>query len=460
MYDVGIIGSGPAGYTLALQLAKKGLKVILFEKNKIGGVCLNSGCIPTKSIMKSSSLFKSALNFNTFGISFDNITFDYSKIISRKNKIINYLNKSLEKLILSQHITIIYDQASIIIENIPNKDPILKIRTLNQDNIYTCKNIVIATGTSSNDDSILKVDHNFILNSDDILNLDKLPDNILIVGSGAIGIEWARIFSNFGKKVSIVELQNQLLPSADQDISSRVERILKLNKVTIFKNNSIDYINNKQVYLKSQDILNPNIILSAIGRKIVLPKILDNFNNTLDLELTDNKFIKVNQYFQTNFNNIFAIGDITGKTMLAHSGISQALLLSEFLLNKKQHKSSFTTNIPSVIYGSPEIAWVGKTQQELEKLNIDFNSQLFPISALGKAQTDGALDGFIKIISKDDKILGAHIISPEASSLIMTLTLAIDNNLSIQDLLSSSFPHPTYSEGILETLLRFQNDIY
>ena len=135
MYDVGIIGSGPAGYTLALQLAKKGLKVILFEKNKIGGVCLNSGCIPTKSIMKSSSLFKSALNFNTFGISFDNITFDYSKIISRKNKIINYLNKSLEKLILSKHITIIYDQASIIIENIPNKDPILKIRTLNQDNI-------------------------------------------------------------------------------------------------------------------------------------------------------------------------------------------------------------------------------------------------------------------------------------------------------------------------------------
>lgn len=403
-YDIGIIGGGPAGYTAALHAGKKGLSVVLFEKDKIGGVCLNKGCIPTKSILYSAEIYEEMKCASDLGILAENLTVDYAKVVEHKNAVVEKLRKSLELTLKNAGVVIVNDEVT---------DTNGTVKTLN-GNTYECSKVIVATGSKPKDFPNLKFDHDFVLNSDDILNLKELPKNILIIGSGAIGVEWARIFAAFDVEVSVIEAAEHILPLADIDVSKRVERIFKSKKIKMYLSNTVEKIENRNVVLKSGEILTPEKVLLAVGRK---PSDFTGGN--------------------------VCIGDACGKIQLAHFAIKQAI--------KEISNIDFDeTLVPSVVYGSPEIAWVGKREQDLMEGTYQKSNLL--ISALGKSHCDNCTDGFIKILSENGKILGAHIISKEASSLIQQITIAMQNNIAIDELKKVCFAHPTYSEGIFESL--------
>ena len=284
---------------------------------------------------------------------------------------------------------------------------------------YTCDEIILCSGSKPRELKGLEFDHKFILNSDDILNLTQLPNKILIVGSGAIGIEWARILSTFGVDVTITEIASQLCPLADWEVSKRIERQFKLKKIKYYTSTSVEKIETGKVTLSNGEVIEPDCILVAAGRESVTQSVPEG--------------VKI-------------IGDAAGEIQLAHYAVSQA---KHLLLNIPYDK----TLIPAVIYGSPEIAWVGQCFKSKEE-EEGYDKVVFPISALGKAHCDGCIDGFIKIVSKNNKIIGAHIVSKEASALIQQIVIAMQNNITTDKLKEVCFAHPTYSEGIMEGIMQ------
>lgn len=409
-FDYGIIGGGPAGYTTALYLATQGKSVVLFEKDEVGGTCLNRGCIPTKILLHVAELYQSFKTAEKFGIYAENITFDYEKVAEHKNKIVEKLRKSLELAIKKSGIKVVKETAKVVSDKL--------IKASGEE--YSCSKIVVATGSKPRELKGLEFDHKFILSSDDILNLTQLPEKMVIVGSGAIGIEFARILSAFGVEITLVELASRLVPLADWEVSKRVERQFKMKKIKFYTETSIKSIENKVVTLSNDEKIEPDCILVATGRVCA----------------DDNKYEQ---------NNVSIIGDASAEIQLAHYAVSQAKkLVFDIPFDKDL--------IPSVIYGSPEIAWVGEVEKQAT--DTEFKKVVFPISALGKAHADDSIDGFIKILAKDNKIVGASIVSNEASALIQQITIAIQNNISIDKLKEVCFAHPTYSEGIMEGIMQ------
>lgn len=411
-FDLGIIGGGPAGYTAAFQARSKGLSVVLFEKDKVGGVCLNRGCIPTKAILHSAELYEEMKSATELGITAENLSFDYSKVVERKDKIVEKLRKSLELSLKNSGVVVVNAEAKIPSHTMKDGEN----QVFANEEIYECKKIITATGSKPRDFDGLRFDHKFILSSDDILNLKTLPKSIVIIGSGAIGIEWARILSAFDVEVTIVEMADHLLPLADIEVSKRVERIFKSKKIKFYTSNGVEKIENQNVTLKSGEILTPELVLLATGRT---PQPIENCD--------------------------ICIGDACGKIQLAHFAIKQAVAeIANIEFNENL--------VPSVVYGCPEIAWIGKREQDLEEGNYKKSNIL--ISALGKSHCDNCSDGFIKLLSQNGKIVGAHIVSKEAASLIQEITIAMQNNIAIDDLKKVCFAHPTYSEGIFECLFK------
>lgn len=405
-FDLGIIGAGPAGYTAAFQARAKGMSVVLFEKDKVGGVCLNRGCIPTKAILHCAELYEEMKHSSELGINVKELSFDYRKVVERKDKVVEKIRKSLELALKNSGVLVVNFEGKVVSEN--------KISANNE--LYECKNIISATGSSPKDFPNLSFDHEFVLSSDDVLNLTTLPKSILIIGSGAIGVEWARIFSAFDVEVSIVETAERLLPLADIEVSKRIERIFKAKKIKMFLSNTVEKIEHKKVYLSTGETVEPELVLLAVGRR-------------------PNKSLE----------NAVCIGDACGKIQLAHFAIKQAI--------EEIAKVDFDENlVPSVVYGCPEVAWVGLREQDLEEGTYKKSNLL--ISALGKSHCDNCSDGFIKILSQNGKIVGAHIVSKEASSLIQQIVIAMQNNITIEDLKKVCFAHPTYSEGIFECLFK------
>lgn len=402
-FDYGIIGGGPAGYTAGMFLAKQGHSVVLFEKDCMGGTCLNRGCIPTKSFLHSSELFQKIKHSEDIGITYDNFSFDFTKVIEKKDMTVQKIRKSLELAVKNSGVKTVYEEACI-------DGNLIKTSSAT----YEVDKIIVATGSEPREIKGLEFDGKFILNSDDILKMKKLPKSVLIVGSGAIGTEWARILSNFDVEVSIVEMAEHLIPSADIEVSKRVERIFKQKKIKFYLNDCISKIEGKTAVLKSGVEIKPDFILVAVGRKAVCPSC-----------------------------NGVVIGDACSEIQLAHYAIHQAKALALDI--------PFDKNlVPAVIYGEPEIAWVGIREQDIDD---NYVVKKLPITALGKAWCDDATEGFIKLIIKDDCIKGAHVVSKEASSLIHSILIAMQNNLSPDDLKKVCFAHPTYSEGIFDLVV-------
>ena len=412
-YNLGIVGAGPAGYTAALHAAKKGLSVVMFEKDCIGGICLNRGCIPTKSILHCAEFYKELKCAQSLGIVIPDFTYDFAKVVERKNQIVQKLRKSLELAVKNSKITMIKAKADVINTN--------TISTT--DDCYRCDKIIIASGSQSVALPGIEFDHKRILNSDDVLDLQYLPESIAIIGSGAIGIEWARIFSAFDVDVTVIEMAENLLPVADIEVSKRIERIFKANGIKFYKSTKVEDIQcNEKCLLRysSGNVTEVDKVLVAIGRKPVPYRKID---------------------------GVTYLGDICGEIQLAHYAIKQAIAEIDGIHFDK-------SLVRSVVYGNPEIAWIGKREQDLEKGS--YKKSMLLISALGKSQCDNAVDGFIKILSQDGIIVGAHIVSKEASSLIQQVSIAMQNNVTVEKLKEVCFAHPTYSEGIFESLFNLE----
>jgi len=441
-YDIVFIGSGPAGFTGAIRATQLGKTVGVIELGFTGGVCLNRGCIPSKSMLHSSQIFADLKHLDKFGISVENPSFDFSKMLELRMTTIGRIRASLEKTMLSYGIDIIKGIANL------DENCNLTVKIGEDLKNISYKNLVIATGSMPRTLPNLPAD--MTLTSDTMLALDKLPERTLIIGSGAIGTEWARILNSLGKYVCVLELAPNLVPAMDESISATLGRIFKKRGIEFYTGVSLDKAENGKAILSNGKELEIDKILVAIGR---VPCYIGMEKVPFEKE---KGFIKVDENFKTNFEKVYAVGDITGKQMLAHTAAAQSKKLVEYLFENKKIEIDYK-NIPAIIYGKPEIATVGYTEQALRETGKEYKVSKLPLTIAAKAYIDGELDGFVKILSIDDKIVGASVVANDASGLLQQLSNAISLETSISELNEIIYAHPTTSEAISETILNLED---
>ncbi|MBK5201476.1 MAG: dihydrolipoyl dehydrogenase [Spirochaetaceae bacterium] len=448
--DLLVIGSGPGGYVAAIYAAKKGLKVTVVEKEYIGGTCLNVGCIPTKSLVKSSEICHNVKNSSLFGINTTGlIQVDMERVISQKKEVVDKLVSGVDFLMQKNNINVIKGQASFITQN--------KISLTGEKN-YTisAKDIIIATGSVISKINIPGIDLPFVMNSTTALSSTKLPKSITIIGGGVIGMEFAFIYRNLGVEVNVVEFMDRLLTMVDKDVSKEIESIAKDKGIKIYtssKVNKIQSSNDNQAIItfeneKGEQLLISEKVLSAIGRQPNL--------EGLDIEKAGVKLnnkgrgITVDENMKTNVPHVYAIGDVTNIIQLAHVASHQGTTAVSNILGETKSMDYFA--VPNVIFTAPEISSVGLNEDECKIKKLDYKASKFNYMSNGKALTMNETRGFIKLIkdNKTNKIIGGTVIGTEASSLIGTITLAISNGLTDEEIRETIFAHPTTSEIIHE----------
>ena len=451
MKKVVIIGSGPGGYYGAIKLAKSGFQVTIIEKKKIGGTCLNVGCIPTKVLLDHISLnehLNDAVRKKTL-----EGTAQISQEGLRKYQldVIKQLSGGLEKLFQKEKINLLYGEAKLVSDNQ------VLVKQENQEITLEADEIIIATGSNPRSVPTFTIDGKQIVSSDDIWNIPTVPKNMLVVGSGPIGIEFARVFNRLGTKVTISEIKESICPILDLGISENLVRSLKRRGITVKPNAASKFVEKKDLvkveFLSTTDSKKETgefeMVLVAVGRK---PNTENLGLEAVGVELAPGGFIKTNELMQTNIKHVWAIGDITNHPQLAHTASYQARVVSENILGKKaQFDPRF---IPSCIFGYPEIAFVGDTEEMLKEKKASYRAGKFLFLASGKAKASGLTEGLVKVLmdKSTNKILGAHIIGPEASTLIHEMVIAMQNDLTVDQLAKSIHAHPTYSEVIMEAL--------
>lgn len=429
-YDIIIIGAGPGGYETALDAKSRGFSTLLIEKEKLGGTCLNCGCIPTKTYNAIASLISHAKESSLMGLDI-NYSLDFNRALEYKNNVVNELTKGIDFMLKKAQVDVIYGYASIVKANV------VKVN----DEDYYAKYIIIATG-SRNLSGIIKGDDKTI-NSTDILTLDKLPQSLSIIGGGVIGVEIATIFALFGVKVTIFEAMDSLIPQADKEISRRLRSYLTKIGVVINTNAKVLEINDHSLkYLLKDEEKEESFdkILMAIGRR---PNI-DNIGLDEIGVLYTKKGIIVNDYFETNIPNHFAIGDVNGKIMLAH----YAEYSGKVVLDHIEGKTSLirTPLCPSAIFTIPEIAMIGLTEEELKNQNREYIVKKTMYRSLGKALAMNEKEGFVKILIENEKIVGCHIIGYDASTLIHEAMILMNLEVKAQMINEFIYAHPTLSE--------------
>lgn len=429
MYDIAIIGGGPGGYELAINAYNQGLSVLLIEQDKLGGVCLNSGCIPTKTLYQAASIY--SMNGSAYGITCNN-KIDYSKTIEYKDKIVFDLRKSIESSL--KGIDLVSGVGDIIDKN----------HVQVNDNIYETKYIVIATGSK-----VIKIPgFEDDLYSYDILNLKELPKKLAIIGGGVIGIEMASIFSKLGVEVTVIEMSDRIIPNFDRDISKRLHSYLKNDNINFYLNSVAIKVKDKLIVKndKGQFDIEYDKILVCVGRRANL-----SINNLDKLGIQyNNQGIIVDDNFRTSIRNIFAIGDVIGKNMLAHYAIYSGKQVLNTILAKEE-QIDFGV-VPSCVFSFPEVSMVGLSEVFLADNNIDYKVIKHLYRANGKAQAMNETDGYIKLLIKDDLIIGCSIIGYSSSILIHEVAIFIEQKIKISEIKNIIHAHPTLSELISEAI--------
>ncbi len=456
-FDLIVIGSGPGGYVCAIRSAQLGLKTACVETNKsLGGTCLNVGCIPSKSLLHSSEMYQKAQkDFNNLGIEVNNINLNLSKMMNNKNKSVLTLTKGIEFLFKKNKITHLKGTGSIL----PKNNEVIVTNDSGQTSKYKAKNIVIATGSVPISLPGIKIDEKIVVSSTGALSFNKAPKELIVIGGGYIGLELSSVWKRLGSKVTVVEFMDRVIPEMDRDISTEFMKILikqginfkldsKVRSVNVVKNKAIvDFTNNKN---SKRERIECDKVLIAVGRKA-------NINENivkLGVELDDQKKIKVNQKFETSKKNIYAIGDVINKgPMLAHKAEDEGIAVAEIIGNQAGHVNYNV--IPAIIYTAPEVAMVGKTEEQLKKENIKYKIGKFPFLANSRAKVNNETEGFVKIIAdeKTDKVLGVSIISAIAGTLIAELALAMEFGASAEDIARTCHAHPTHSEAVKEAAM-------
>ncbi len=452
-YDIAIIGSGPGGYVAAIKAAQSGKKVVCIEKSEIGGICLNWGCIPTKALIKNSDMWREFQSVRKYGFSIDNASFDYEKIVNRSRTVAQRLSKGVEFLFKKNKITNIKGFAEFKNENTLN----IFDQSHNILQTISADSIIIATGARPKSIPGIKIDKTKIISSKEALVLNEVPESIIILGAGAIGIEFAYIFRSFGADVTIVEMMDQIVPNEDEEIAKELTRSFKKQKIKMLTGTKVKTINNDDDHVSvvvgkngEQETIKAQYVLMAIG---VQPNI-ENINLGEIGIKTENNRIKVDENYQTNIPGIYAIGDVIGAPCLAHVASEEGILAVRHILGQETHHLNYNA-VPGCTYCQPQIASVGFTQKQAEEKGINIKVGHCHFRANGKSMATGEIDGFVKVIFNRDtkKIIGAHIIGNEATELITELTLAISNHMTYKEITSSIHAHPSLSETVMEAIM-------
>jgi len=455
-FDVIVIGSGPGGYVCAIRCAQLGLKTACVESRKtLGGTCLNVGCIPSKSLLNSSEMYhKSKKEFNNLGIEVDNVKLNLTKMMGNKNKSVLTLTKGIEFLFKKNKVTHLKGKGSI-----SSKDTVLIKDEDGKESKYKAKNIVIGIGSFPSSLPGIKIDEETVVSSTGALSFKQVPKELVVIGGGYIGLELSSVWKRLGSNVTVIEFLDHIIPGMDKDISSEFLKILqkqginfkldtKVTKVDTLKNKAIvDFTNNKN---SKQESIECEKVLVAVGRK---PNTDNNFSK-LGIKLNKQNKIIVDKNYKTSIKNIYAIGDVIDRgPMLAHKAEDEGIAVAELIVGQAGHVNYEV--IPSVIYTSPEVAMVGKTEENLKKENVKYKIGKFPFIANSRAKVNSETEGFVKIIAdeKTDKVLGVSIISSVAGTMIAEAALAMEFGASSEDIARTCHAHPTHTEALKEAAL-------
>ena len=454
-FDVIVIGGGPGGYVCAIRAAQLGLKTACVEsRGTLGGTCLNVGCIPSKSLLNmSESYHKAHKEFQSQGIEFSDLKLNLDKMMSSKNKSVQTLTKGIEFLFKKNKVTYLKGKGVLFSEN----DVV--VYEGEKKTSYKSKNIVLATGSAPSSLPGIEIDEQNIVSSTGALEFKEVPKNFAVIGGGVIGLEMGSVWSRLGSNVTVLEYLDHITPGMDKEVSSEFLKILTKQGIKFKLSSKVTAVTNKgnQVEVSfennqtsQKEMLLVDKVLVAVGRK----PYTEGLNlNKLGIKKDPQGRIEVNEKLQSSIKNIYAIGDIIKGPMLAHKAEEEGIAVAEIIAGQAGHVNYNT--IPGVIYTSPEVAVIGKTEEELKKENINYKVGKFPFLANSRAKVNNEPDGFVKILaeSKTDKVLGVHMIGPHTGDLIAEMGLAMEFGASAEDIARTCHAHPTYTEAVKEAAL-------
>ncbi len=455
-FDLVVIGGGPGGYVCAIRAAQLGLKTACVEsRGALGGTCLNVGCIPSKSLLNLSENFhKAKKDFNQQGIEISDIKLNIEKMMSNKNKSIQILTKGVEFLFKKNKVTYLKGKGVLF-----SKNDIVVYEDNNKRINIKAKNIVLATGSEATSLPGIKIDENNIVSSTGALSFDKVPKRLAVIGGGYIGLEMGSVWSRLGAEVTVLEYLEYITPGMDREISNEFQKILSKQGIKFKMGSKVESVKDKgenvlisytNVKSSKKETLEVDKVLVSVGRK----PYTEGLNlSKVGIKKDTKGRIEVNNKLQTSVDNIYAIGDVIKGPMLAHKAEEEGIAVAEILAGQAGHVNYDV--IPGVIYTSPEVATVGKTEEELKKENKSYKIGKFPFLANSRAKVNNETDGFVKIIadSKTDKVLGVHIIGPHCGDMIAEMALAMEFGASSEDIARTCHAHPTHTEAIKEAAL-------
>ena len=449
-FDVIVLGSGPGGYVTAIRASQLGLKTAVIEKESLGGVCLNWGCIPTKALLKSAQVFEYINHAEDFGISVDKSTADFNKIIKRSRDVADGMSKGISYLTKKNKIEVIYGFGKL------KKNGVVSVENDGKQTEYSAKHIIIATGARSRELPNLPQDGKNIIGYREAMTLKEMPKKMVVVGSGAIGVEFAYFYNTLGVEVTIVEYMPNIVPVEDEDVSKQLQRSFKKSGIKIMTNSSVEKVNvidgGCEVLVKTKkgdETIHADVVLSAVG-------ITSNIEN-IGLEdvgiKTENGKLVVDEYYNTNVSGYYAIGDLLPTQALAHVASAEGIVCVEKIAGENPEPIDYG-NIPGCTYCKPEIASVGLTEKQAIENGFDIKVGKFPFTASGKAQSSGNSEGFVKVIfdSKYGEWLGCHMIGSNVTEMISEAVVGRKLETTGHEILKAVHPHPTLSEAVMEAV--------
>ena len=454
-FDVTVIGSGPGGYVAAIRCAQLGFKTALIEKYAtLGGTCLNVGCIPSKALLDSSEHFENAKhNFANHGIIINEPKADIARMVARKNEVVEMTTKGINFLMDKNKVT--------VFEGLGSFESATKIKISKKDGSsesIESKYTIIATGSKPSNLPFITLDKERIITSTEALNLKEIPKHLVVIGGGVIGLELGSVYLRLGSQVTVVEFMDKIIPTMDGALSKELTKVLKKQGMKFMLSTGVQSVerNGDSVKVTAKDKKGEEVsvegdyVLVSVGRKPYTEGLgLENAGVDLD----ERGRVKVNDHLQTNVANIYAIGDVVKGAMLAHKAEEEGVFVAETLAGQKPHINY--NLIPGVVYTWPEVAGVGKTEEQLKEEGAAYKVGSFPMRALGRSRASGDIDGLIKVLAdeKTDEILGVHMIGARAADMIAEAVIAMEFRASAEDIARSSHAHPTFTEAIKEACL-------
>jgi len=449
-----VIGGGPGGYVCAIRLSQLGIKTACVEsKDTLGGTCLNIGCIPSKNLLNFSEKFYSAKNFSNLGIEVGKVKLNLDKVMKNKDKAVDVLTKGIEFLFKKNKVTYYKGTASL-----KSSNQISVTSSKNKEIIIETENVIISTGSEPVSLPGIKFDEKVIVSSTGALSLNTVPKKMVVIGGGYIGLEMGSVWSRLGSEVHVIEFLDHITPGMDKEISKEFMKILQKQGINFHLETKVESIkkNNKGVIILTSDKnkkkinFNCDVALISVGRK---PNTKNLNLSSVGVVLDEKKRIKTDKNFKTNIKNIYAIGDVIEGPMLAHKAEEEGIAVAELLAGQSGHVNYDV--IPGVIYTSPEVASVGKTEEQLKELKVKYKVGKFPFLANSRAKAINEPEGFVKILAdeKTDKVIGVHIIGPHAGEIIAEMAIAMEFGASSEDIARTCHAHPTFSEAVKEAAL-------